>query len=314
MIDLTIGCEISVIVPVYNEEEAISAFLQRTEAILDKIGKSYEIIFCLDPSQDNSQSIIEDQIKRNKNIKLLLLSRRFGQAAATMAGIHHARGRCAVTIDVDLQDPPELITEMYEKIGAGDDVVYSQRLSRKGETKIKLLVAKIGYRAIRRMANFSIPQDAGDYRMISRRVIDVLIQMKEANIYLRGLIAYSGFKHSVIQYHREARHQGKSKYSPFTGSISMGIDGVLGFTKRPINAIFFTAAWFLILSMLGGLFLILRSFFSPVASTSILLAAITFFSALILLALSIIGEYLGRIHDDVKHRPLYIIDKLISKD
>ena len=164
--------EISIVVPVHNEDESIKPFLQRAENVMDKIGKAYEIIFALDPSSDNTEKIILGEIKRNKNIRLLVFSRRFGQPAATIAGILNCKGSYCVIIDVDLQDPPEKIEELYKKIISGFEVVYAKRKSRKGETFFKKIISSIGYYLINKLSDIHIPRDAGDYKIISRRVIN----------------------------------------------------------------------------------------------------------------------------------------------
>ena len=164
--------EISIVVPVRNESESVKPFLQSAENVLKKMGKSYEIVFVLDPSTDDTEKVILDEIKKNKNIKLLTLSRKFGQPAATMAGIHNCRGSYCVIIDVDLQDPPELIEQMYEKIISGFEVVYAKRKSRKGETVLKKIISTIGYYLINKLSDVQIPRNTGDYRIISRKVIE----------------------------------------------------------------------------------------------------------------------------------------------
>ena len=163
--------EISLVVPVLNENENIKPFLQRTENVLNKIGKSYEIIFALDPSTDNTEKVIMDEIKRNKNIRLLVFSRQFGQPSATIAGILNSKGSYCVIIDVDLQDPPEIIEELYKKVILGYEVVYAKRKSRKGETFFKKIIASLGYHLINKLSDVHIPKDAGDYRIITRKII-----------------------------------------------------------------------------------------------------------------------------------------------
>ena len=173
--------DLSIIVPVYKEEKNIKPFLERTENVLNKIGKKYEIIFALDPSKDNTEKIILEEINRNDNIKLITFSRRFGQPSATIAGLHYCTGEACVVIDVDLQDPPELIFDMYSKLNSEKqyDVVLAKRKSRKGETFIKRIIARTGYYLIKKLSDVEIPENIGDYRMISRRVIDQLRNLQE---------------------------------------------------------------------------------------------------------------------------------------
>lgn len=185
---------LSIVVPVYCEEKGIDPFLERMEGVVERIGCRYEILFCLDPSPDQTYGVIKKNIMRNQNIRLLQFSRRFGQPAATMAGILNCDGDICVVIDVDLQDPPELVTEMVNKWKEGYDVVYAQRTNRKGETFIKKLVARIGYQVINAMGEVEIPVNTGDFRLMSRRVIEQLRTLNEHHGFLRGLVALVGFK------------------------------------------------------------------------------------------------------------------------
>ena len=244
--------EISIIVPIYNEEENIKSFLQRTEKVLDKIGKSYEIIFALDPSLDNSENIILEEIKRNKNIKLLIFSRQFGQPAATIAGISNCKGSYCVTIDVDLQDPPEIIENLYNKIISGYEVVYAKRKSRKGETLLKKLISSFAYYLINKFSDIPIPRDTGDYRIFSRKVINHLLKLDESHGYLRGLVAFVGFKQAFVEYDREKRFAGKGKYNKFSGSLKIGFNGLIGFSSKPLFFMSVSGFFIALLSFLLG--------------------------------------------------------------
>ena len=225
---------LSIIVPVFNEEKNINEFLNRLVLTLEKINEDYEVIFILDPSTDKTEELILDQIKKNNKIKLIVFSRRFGQPSATMAGIHYASGeRCAI-IDCDLQDPPELIFDMNKKMNEGFDVVLARRRSRKGETFIKKIITKIGYEIIEKITDIKIPKNTGDFRIISKRVIENLKKFNEPNAFLRGLVAYIGFKHSFIDYDREKRFRGISKYNKYLGSIQIAFNGIFGFSSRPL--------------------------------------------------------------------------------
>ena len=226
--------EISIVVPVHNESENIKPFLNTVESVLKKMEKSYEIIFVLDPSADDTENIILEEIKRNKNIKLLTFSRRFGQPASTMAGIYNCKGSYCVIIDVDLQDPPELIEDMYKKINTGYEVIYAKRKTREGETAIKKVISSIGYYLINKLSDIQIPRDAGDYRIISRKVINQLKELNESHGFLRGMVAFVGYKQSFIEYDRKERQAGKSKYNKFFGSLKIGLNGLIGFSSRPL--------------------------------------------------------------------------------
>ena len=308
--------EISVVVPVRDENENIKPFLQRTENVLNTIGKSYEIIFALDPSSDNTEKVILDEIKRNKNIKLLVFSRQFGQPAATIAGILNCKGSYCVIIDVDLQDPPEIIEQLYKKIISGYEVVYAKRKNRKGETIFKKIISSFGYFLINKLSDVPIPKDTGDYRIITRKVINHLKELNESHGFLKGMVAFVGFNQSFIEYDREHRRAGKSKYNKFLGSLKIGFNGLIGFSSRPL--FFMSVVGFIIafLSFLLGLWY----FFQKILGIDLTLGLtttvilISFFAGVQLLGLGLLGEYVGRIYDEVKKRPKYILDKKINFD
>ena len=308
--------EISIVVPTYNEEENIKPFLQRTEKVLDKLGKSYEIIFALDPSSDNTEKIILDEIKRNKNIKLLIFSRQFGQPAATMAGISSCKGSYCVIIDVDLQDPPEIIENLYNKIISGYEVVYAKRKSRKGETFFKKIISSIAYYLINKFSDIHIPRDTGDYRIFSRRVINHLVKLKESHGFLRGLVAFVGFNQSFVMYDREERFAGKSNYNKFFGSLKIGFNGLIGFSSKPLFLMSVSGFLIAMLGFLLGIWYIFQKItdinLTPGLTTTVIL--ISFFAGVQLLGLGLLGEYVGRIYDEVKQRPKYILDKKINFD
>ena len=308
--------EISIVVPVRDENENIKPFLQRTENVLNKIGKSYEIIFALDPSSDNTEKVILDEIKRNKNIKLLVFSRQFGQPAATIAGILNCKGSYCVIIDVDLQDPPEIIEQLYKKIISGYEVVYAKRKNRKGETIFKKIISSFGYFLINKLSEVRIPKDTGDYRIITRKIINHLKELNESHGFLKGMVAYVGFNQSFIEYDREHRRAGKSKYNKFLGSLKIGFNGLVGFSSRPLFFMSIVGFIIALLSFLLGLWY----FFQKILGIDLTLGLtttvilISFFAGVQLLGLGLLGEYVGRIYDEVKKRPKYILDKKINFD
>ena len=308
--------EISIVVPVHNEDESIKPFLQRAENVMDKIGKAYEIIFALDPSSDNTEKIILGEIKRNKNIRLLVFSRRFGQPAATIAGILNCKGSYCVIIDVDLQDPPEKIEELYKKIISGFEVFYAKRKSRKGETFIKKLISFVGYYVINKLSDVRIPRDAGDYRIISRRVIGQLNKLNESHGFLKGMVAFVGFDQSYIEYDRDERYAGKSKYNKFFGSLKIGLNGLIGFSSRPLFLMSVIGFIIALLSFILGVWYLFQkiSGFNLTLGLTTTVILISFFAGVQLLGLGLIGEYVGRIYDEVKKRPKYILDKKINFD
>ena len=303
--------KLSIVVPVYNEEKNIDSFLKRTISTLDKINLKYEVIFVLDPSTDKTEEIILEKIQQNKNIRLISLSRRFGQPAATMAGIHNISGDLCVIIDADLQDPPEMIYEMYNKILEGNDVVYAKRVKRKGETFFKKIISKLGYKIIEKISEVKIPRDTGDYRIITKKIIDKLKDLKETNAFLRGLVAFVGYKQTFVEYERDERKDGKSKYNKYFGSLKIAFNGIVGFSSKPLFLMSITGFVFAIISFLIGIYYIFQKITNPLItpglSSTILI--ITFFAGIQLLGLGLLGEYIGRIYDEVKNRPNFIIDK-----
>src|SRR6056300_50662 len=255
--------KISILVPVYNEEKNILIFLSRLIKVLNKIGTDYEIIFLMDPSSDNTEKIIINEAIKNKKIKLIVFSRRFGQPSATMAGIHYLSGDRCVIIDCDLQDPPELIYDMYQKMNQGYDVVLARRKTRKGETLIKKLVTKIGYQLIEKITDIKIPKDTGDFRIISKRIIENLRKFKEPNAFLRGLVAYIGFNQTYIEYDRDQRLEGNSKYNKYLGSIQIAFNGIFGFSSKPLFLMSIIGFIFALISFSIGIYYLLIKLFDP---------------------------------------------------
>lgn len=308
--------KISVVIPVYNEEENIKIFLERTVATINKIKIDYEILFIADPCEDKTEEIIKEHISENSKIKLIVLSRRFGQPAATMAGIQNITGDRCVIIDCDLQDPPELIFDMNKKIDDGFDVVLTRRKSRKGETIIKKIITKVGYIFIEKITDIKIPKDTGDFRIVSKKIIENLKKFKEPNAFLRGLVAYVGFKQTFIEYDRDERHEGNSKYNKYLGSIKIAFNGIFGFSSKPLFLMSILGFSFALLSFLVGIYYIIIKLIDPnvTPGLSSTILFITFFSGLNLFGLGLLGEYVGRIYDEVKGRPNFIIDKKFNFD
>jgi len=307
--------EISVVVPVYNEENNIDVFVTNVTQVLNKINKTYEIIFVLDPSSDDTEKKILEHIKKNNNIKLLIMSRKFGQPAATIAGIENCIGNFCIIIDVDLQDPPELIEEMYKKVNDENvDVVYAVRRSRKGETLIKKIITKFGYKLINALSDFDIPKNAGDFRIISRRVIDELKKFDEKESFLRGLVSYIGFKQKHIFFDRNERNLGSSKYNKYFGSLKIGINGIVGFSSKPLFIMTLAGFTLALVSFLFGAWYLIQKItgvnLTPGLTTTVIL--ISFYSGIQLFGLGLLGEYVGRISEEVKKRPKYILDKKIN--
>lgn len=303
--------KISVVVPVYNEEKNIPHFLNRIRPILEGIG-TYEILFCLDPCTDRTEEVIAQEAARNPHVGLLVFSRRFGQPAATIAGLMNCRGESCVVIDVDLQDPPEVIAQLYAKMREGYDVVYAKRASRKGETLVKRLISAFGYRVINSISDVRIPRDTGDFRIITRRVIEELRYLRESHGFLRGLVGLVGFRQAFVEYNRDPRLEGEGKYNRYLGSLRIGLNGVFGFSTYPLSLMMWTGFSIAVISVLLILYTLIAKLIVgqeyPVGVPTITVLVL-FMGGVQLMALGVLGEYIGRIYEEVRHRPQFIVDR-----
>jgi glycosyltransferase involved in cell wall biosynthesis len=302
--------ELSVVVPVYNEAPNIPEFVARLLPVLHRQVRSYELIFSADPSSDGTEEVIRRLRDEDRAIKLIVFSRRYGQPTATLAGIEHASGDAVVVMDVDLQDPPELIPEMLARWREGFEVVYAQRRDRSGETRIKKVVARLGYRLINRFGDVPIPQDTGDFRLMDRRVVNELLRFPETHGFLRGMVALVGFRQTGVAFDRPARHAGAGNYSRFLGSVRIGLNGLIAFSTALLNlstAVGFIAAGAAFLVAIAYISATLAGVYFPVGNPTIV-SLVLFVGGVQLICLGIIGQYLGRIYDEVKRRPRYIVD------
>lgn len=305
---------ISVVVPVFMEEANIRPLLHRLEPVLACIGP-YEIVFCLDPCPDRTEKVVREEIGRNPRIRLLVFSRRFGQPAATMAGILNCRGEWCVVIDADLQDPPELIEALFAKTREGYDVVAARRASREGETLLKRAVSALGYAIINQVANVQIPRDTGDFRIISRRVIEELRGLKEGHGFLRGLVALAGFRQTEIEYERESRHSGQGNYNRYVGSLRIGFNGLFGFSTFPLQMMMWTGfAMAVISALLIVVVFVLKIIHGDAYPMGIptIQVLILFIGGVQLAGIGVLGEYVARIYDEVRGRPLYAVEKAVN--
>jgi len=308
--------KLSVIVPVYNEEKNIKPLVSRLLKLFAKMRIKYEIVFVMDPCTDLTEKGILEIRSKDDNVKLLKMSRRFGQPACTLAGLQYCSGSVGVVIDADLQDPPELIGKFIEKWEQGYEIVYGQRIDRKGETIIKKIVSYLGYWLINKISEVSIPRNTGDFRLLDREVIDHVVAMKDHDGFLRGLVGFVGFSQIAIKYNRESRLTGKGKYNMFLGSLRIGVNGVIGFSIYPLHIISIFGITISSLSfMLGIIYLFLKIINYPILwGNPTLVILISFLSGIQLLSLGIMGEYLGRMYEEVKNRPIFIIDKKYGFD
>ena len=302
---------LSIVVPVFREEKNIPEFLRRIRPILGVITQDYEIIFSMDPSPDRTEEVVLEERLTDPRIKLLKVSRRFGQPMATLAGMEYSRGDAVIVMDVDLQDPPELIHEMVDKWNLGYDVVLPQRRARTGEPWLKKLVAGTGYKVINKIADVKIPQNTGDFRLMTRRVILEVVKLKESHGFLRGMVAVVGFKQCLIPFDRPARFAGETNYNRFFGSLRIGFNGIFCFSTYALTlstqfGFVIAAASFLI--AMTYLVMKLAGFPFPMGNPTMVIM-ILFMGGIQLISVGILGEYIGRIYEEVRSRPKFIVDR-----
>ncbi len=308
---------LSIVVPAYNEEENVDRVYERLAAVMAGIDDlEWELIFSVDPCTDRTEDKIAALHDRDARVKMLRFSRRFGQPAATIAGLEVARGDATVVIDCDLQDPPELIVELVKRWRDGYDVVYAQRRTREGETLPKRIVARVGYALIAKIADVTIPPNTGDFRLMSQRVVNHVVALNEAHGFLRGLVGIVGFKQTSVLYDRDARAAGDSKYNRFMGSLVIGMNGIISFSRYPLHLI---SVGGILISALSFLFAIayavakVAGFAFPIGNPTVVIV-VCLLGGIQMLAIGIMGEYVGRIYDQVKMRPKYIIESAIGVD
>lgn len=306
--------KISVVVPVYNEEKNVPVVVDRLSQVMGRIGFDYEIIFALDPCPDRTEEVVLSYHQKDPRIKLIKFSRRFGQPAATLAGLEFASGDAMVVIDADLQDPPELIEEFVKKWQEGNDVVFGQRENREGETIIKKMVAFLGYWVINKITKIRIPRNTGDFRLMDRRVVQEVLRLKDIDGFLRGLVAYVGFKQIGVVYNRDARLSGEGNYNRYLGSLTIGFNGIIGFSRYPLHFISFMGLLISIASFgLGVTYLFLKLIdYNIIWGNPTQVILISFLSGVQLLSLGVIGEYLARMYEAVLSRPAFIVDKAVG--
>lgn len=306
----------SIIFPVFNEQENIDSLYNKTKKALDTLGSDYEFIFINDGSTDATAHLLTELNKKDKKVKFLNLSRNFGHQAAVAAGLKFAKGESVAILDGDLQDPPDILPTFFSKLDAGYDAVYAIRKNRK-ESFLKRAAYSLFYRFLRRVANIDIPLDSGDFCVMNQKVVRALNSLPERNRFIRGLRSWVGFKQIGLEYERDARAAGKSKYS-FTKLIKLAFDGIFSFSYVPLQIMFYFGLISLFLSVLGTLFAIYNKFFTnnyvkvPGFATTIIL--VMFVGGLNMFALGLIGEYMRRIYDETKARPPYVIDDMIGID
>ncbi len=306
---------ISIVVPCYNEQEVFAETYKRlTETFmqLDSAKYDYEIIFVNDGSKDNTLDLIREKIKSDAHVRGINFSRNFGHQIAITAGLDNCKGDAAVVIDADLQDPPHIILEMIKKWEEGYDVIFGKRVERAGESAFKLLTAKWFYRFINRLSDVDIPLDTGDFRLMDRNALDQFLSMRESYRFVRGMVAWIGFNQTFVEYDRESRFAGTTKY-PLKKMLRLASDAILSFSNTPLKVATFVGFITSFAAFVGIVYaLIMRIFIKDyVEGWTLLMISILLIGGIILLVLGIIGEYVGRIYGEIKRRPLYIIkDKI----
>jgi dolichol-phosphate mannosyltransferase len=303
---------LSIVVPVYQEETSIPEFLRRLHDALNGVTADYEIVFALDPSPDRTEDLILAHRAADDRIKLLKFSRRIGQPMATLAGLEYSSGDAVIVMDVDLQDPPELVRDLVGKWREGYDVVLPQRLHRNGETWLKKLIATTGYKVINKIADVCIPPNTGDFRLMSRRVVNEVLKLRESHGFLRGLVAIVGFRQTLLPFDRPSRFAGRTNYNRFLGSLRIGFNGVFCFSTYALKL---STLFGFVLA--GGTFAFALLYFIakifnllPFASGNpTIVILILFLGGIQLISVGILGEYIGRIYEEVRARPKYIVDR-----
>ena len=300
---------LSVIVPAYNESEVLVAFHQRLAAVLDGLDMDAEILFVDDGSGDGTLAVMRGLRERDGRVAVIALSRNFGKEAALTAGLDNAAGDAVVVIDADLQDPPELIPQLIEHWRGGFDVVYAKRAARDGETLLKTATAHIFYRLIQKVSRVRIPEDTGDFRLLSRRAVDSLKQLRERHRFMKGLFAWIGYPQKAVEYRRDPRFAGETKWN-YWKLWNFALDGITSFTTAPLKAATYLGLMVSVLAFAYASFIVYRTlvYGNPVDGYPSLMVVILFLGGVQLVCTGVIGEYLGRMFDEAKNRPLYLVD------
>ncbi len=303
---------ISIVVPVFNEEEVLPELYKQVRQVMDGFGQTWELILVDDGSRDRSAEIIADLNHQDARVKGISFSRNFGFQEAVTAGLAHASGEAVVLSDADLQDPPEVIPEMVARWQEGNDVVYGVRANRQGETWFKKTTAKVFYRTIHRITSVDIPLDTGDFRLMDRRVVDAILRMPERNRFLRGMVPWVGFRQSGLTYERRARFAGESKFKSVRQMLPFALDAITSFSYFPLQLATYLGFFIAAISLIAIIVVIVLRVFGShqeLTGQATTLVAVLFLGGVQLISLGIIGEYLGRIYDEVKGRPLFLVDR-----
>ena len=302
----------SIVAPVFNERETLPHFYEQVIHVMEDVGESFELVLINDGSTDGSYTLLQELHERDPRVHVVDFSRNFGHQIAISAGLDHAKGDAVVILDSDLQDPPSVIPRLIERWKGGVEVVYAQRTRREGETPFKLLTASAFYRLISRITSINIPRNTGDFRLLDRSVVNALVAMREQHRFMRGLSAWVGFRQEAVSYERHERFAGTTKY-PLSKMLRFSLDAITSFSHVPLQLA--TSFGFLLagLSLLGILIAIfLRLVTGAIVGQASTLILVLFLGGIQLIFLGVIGEYLGRIYDEVRARPLYIVRKILE--
>ena len=308
MSELAQTIRFSIVVPAYNEQEVLPEFHRRLCGVLAQLEGGSEIVYVNDGSRDNTLAVLHELRRNDARVAVVDLSRNFGKEIALTAGLDYARGAAAVVIDADLQDPPELIPELVKQWSAGYDVVYAKRTARDGETWLKKLTSKLFYRVIKRVSDVTIPEDSGDFRLLSRRALDALKQLREQHRFMKGLFAWIGYPQQAVLYRRDARFAGITKWN-YWKLWTLALEGITSFTTAPLKIATYIGVLAALLAFLFALFIVYKTlvYGDPVRGYPSLTVIVLFLGGIQLVALGVIGEYLGRMFTETKNRPLYLV-------
>ncbi len=302
---------LSIIAPAYNEQENIKNFYTIIKPILDKCSKTWEIIFINDGSKDKTLEILKELNQIDERVKIISFSRNFGKEIALTAGLDYANSDISIPIDTDLQDPPELIFEMIKYWQDGYDIVYAKRKVREGETFMKLFSASMFYKLIGKMSPTYIPENVGDFRLLNKKVVLEIRKLKEKTRFMKGIFSWVGFKSKEILFERKKRDAGVSKFN-FWKLWNFAIDGITSFSMFPLRIFLYSGFFIMLFSFLYAIFIIFKTLYfgSDLAGYPSLMVTILFFGGMNMFAIGVIGEYIGRVYEEVKNRPLYVVEEL----
>ena len=302
----------SFVIPIFNEAKTIPELYKRLSQMLSSLDGPVEVILIDDGSRDESASLIQQICEKDSRIKFLQLSRNFGHQVAITAGMDYAQGKAIIIMDADLQDPPQVVHQLIEKWKQGFDVVYAVRKNRKGETWFKKMTAKLYYRLLRKLSKIDIPVDTGDFRLVDRSALDAFLSMREGHRFVRGMFTWVGYKQIGVEFEREERFAGETNY-PLRKMLRLAIDGILSFSYVPLRMVLSMGMWIALVALLAAFYAIYSHFQgSTIQGWTSIFILVAFLGGVQLMVLGMLGEYIGRIHEEVKRRPLYLLRNKIG--